>query len=122
VGTSSDSNEVEASSGFIDTGEDTITTFTTGVDTIQVTLTNAEAFVHGTDTDLGEGDASAETDDSNAFATTTGLINVDGSTADEFGDADDILINFSSPTTTITEALFEAALQYSKGNINHKKN
>ena len=107
VGTS-DSNEVEASSGFIDNGEDTITTFTAGVDTIEVTLTNVESFVHGTDTDLGEGDATSETDDSNAFSTTTGLINVDGETADEFGDADDILISFSSPTTTITEALFEA--------------
>jgi len=37
---------------------------------------------------------------------------MDGGTADEFGDDGDILINFASPTTTMTEALFEAALQY----------
>ena len=112
VGTSSDSAEVAASSGFIDSGQDTITTFTAGVDTIQVTATNVTDFVHATDTDLGEGDATSEGDDSNSYATTTGLINMDGGTADEFGDAGDILVNFASPTTTMTEALFEAALQY----------
>ena len=112
VGTSSDSAEVAAASGFIDSGQDTITTFTTGTDTILITSTNVNDFVHGTDTDLGEGDATAEGDDSNSYATNVGLINMDGGTADEFGDAGDILINFASPTTTMTEALFEAALQY----------
>ena len=112
AGTSSDSAEVGASSGFIDSGQDTITTFTAGVDTIKITATNVTDFVHGTDTDLGEGDATAEGDDSNSYATNVGLINMDGGTADEFGDAGDILINFASPTTTMTEALFEAALQY----------
>jgi hypothetical protein len=112
AGTSSDSAEVGASSGFIDSGQDTITTFTAGVDTIKITATNVTDFIHGTDTDLGEGDATAEGDDSNSYATNVGLINMDGGTADEFGDAGDILINFASPTTTMTEALFEAALQY----------
>ena len=112
VGTSSDSAEVGAASGFIDSGQDTITTFTAGTDTIEITATNVESFAHGTDTDLGEGDATAEGDDSNSYATNVGLINMDGETADEFGDADDILINFNSPTTTMTEALFEAALKY----------
>ena len=42
-----------------------------------------------------------------------GLVNLDGTSgADEFGDDGDILVGFSSPTTTMTEALFEAALQY----------
>jgi len=112
VGTSSDSGVKAATSGFIDSGEDTITSFTAGVDTIKITSTAVADFVHVTDTDLGEGDASAEGDDSNSFATNVGLINMDGGTADEFGDDGDILINFASPTTTMTEALFEAALQY----------
>ena len=80
-----------------------------GTDTIEIAATNVESFVHGTNTDLGEGDATAEGDDSNSYATNVGLINMDGETTDEFGDADDILINFVSPTTTMTEALFEAA-------------
>ena len=66
VGTSSDSAEVGAASGFIDSGQDTITTFTAGTDTIEITATNVESFVHGTNTDLGEGDATAEGDDSNS--------------------------------------------------------
>ena len=112
VGTSSDSAEVAAASGFIDSAQDTITKFTAGADTIKITSTAVLDFVHATDTDLGEGDATAEADTSNNYATTVGLINMDGGEADEFGDAGDILINFASPTTTMTEALFEAALQY----------
>jgi len=112
VGTSSDSAAEAATSGFIDSGADTVTTFTPGVDTITITSTSVNEFVHATDTDLGEGDATAEGDDSNSYATNVGLINMDGGTADEFGDAGDILIDFASPTTTMTEALFEAALRY----------
>ena len=114
VGTSSDSGEVESTATTFgnDTGEDTITTFTAGIDTIQVTATAVLDFIHGTDTDLGEGDATAESDTSNDYATTVGLINMDGGTADEYSNGGDVLINFASPTTTMTETLFEAALSY----------
>ena len=58
---------MEATSGFIDSGEDTITT-TAGVDTIEVTMTDVEDFVHGTDTDLGLGTATAESSTGEAAA------------------------------------------------------
>ena len=114
VGTSSDSGAVAASSGFIDSGQDTVTTFTAGVDTIEITATAVESFVHGTNTDLGEGDATAEGSDSNSYATTAGLVNLlaNGDSADDFNESGDVIINFASPTTTMTEALFEAALKY----------
>ena len=109
---SDSSQEVETGNGN-DIGQDTITAFTAGVDTISITVTDVESFTHATDTDLGDGtSASTSTDGSEAFATNVGLINFDGETADEFGDAGDLVINFASPTTTMTEALFEAALQY----------
>jgi hypothetical protein len=113
---SSDSSQVTetgAAGKGDDTGQDTITTFTAGVDTIKVTATDVESFTHATDTDLGTGSATGGvSDDVTSFATNVGLINFDGETADEFGDAGDLIINFAAPTTTMTEALFEAALQY----------
>ncbi|MDA0891429.1 MAG: DUF4214 domain-containing protein [Proteobacteria bacterium] len=111
--TTSDSGVVAAASGFIDSAEDTVTTFTAGTDTILITSVGVASFVHGTDTDLGLGNASAEGDAAANYATNVGLVNLDGTSgADEFGDDGDILVGFSSPTTTMTEALFEAALQY----------
>ncbi|MDC1268653.1 hypothetical protein N8Z76_02870, partial [Gammaproteobacteria bacterium] len=109
---SDSSQEVETGNGN-DVGMDTITSFTAGVDTISITATDVESFTHATDTDLGDGTStSTSTDGSEAFATNVGLINFDGETADEFGDAGDLIINFAAPTTTMTEALLEAALQY----------
>ena len=107
-----DSEMVTVSGEGNNKGDDTITTFTTGVDTIRIVGTDVESFVHATDTDLGDG-TSSSTDDENSegFATNVGLINMDGETADQFNDDGDVIINFSSPTTTLTEALFEAALR-----------
>jgi len=97
-----------------DTGQDTITAFTTGTDTIKITATNVLKFAHGTNTDLGTGTSTGGvSDDVTSFATNVGLINMNATEGtDEFGDGADVIINFASPTTTMTEALFEAALQY----------
>jgi len=113
TGSEGDSEFVTVSGEGNNVGEDTITTFTTGTDTIRIVATDVETFAHATDTDLGDG-TSSSTDDENSegFATNVGLINMDGETADQFIDDGDVVINFSSPTTTVTEALFEAALQY----------
>ena len=88
-------------------GEDTITTFTTGVDTIRIVGTDVGQFAHGTNTDLGDGTGTSTDDDgSEGFATNVGLINMNAETAtDDFDDDGDVVINFSSPTTTVTEAL-----------------
>jgi Ca2+-binding RTX toxin-like protein len=112
--TEGDSEFVTASGEGNNTGEDTITTFTAGVDTIRIVGTDVGQFVHATNTDLGDGTSSSTDDDgSEGFLTTVGLINMNAETAtDDFDDDGDVVINFSSPTTTMTEALFEAALQY----------
>ncbi|MDB9950502.1 hypothetical protein OAD56_03785, partial [Gammaproteobacteria bacterium] len=112
VGTSSDSGDVASATLGADSGQDTITTFTAGTDTIEIRATAVNDFIHGTDTDLGEGDATVEGDTSNDYATTVGLINMDGGEADEYENDGDIFINFATPTTTITETSFEAALKY----------
>jgi len=109
----SDSGFDEAESGVIDRGQDTITSFTAGVDTIKITSVGVNEFVHGTDTDLGLGTATTAGTGAANFGTNAGLISLDGETGDgSFAEDGDILVNFSSATTTMTEALFEAALQY----------
>ena len=62
--TEGDSEMVTVSGEGNNVGEDTITTFTTGTDTIRIVATDVESFVHATDTDLGDG-TSASTDDEN---------------------------------------------------------
>ena len=109
----SDSDFDEAESGFIDRGQDTITGFTTGTDTIHLTVVGLNEFVHGTDTDLGLGTATAAGSTAANFGTNVGLIDFDNAeTGGGLFAAGDVILNFSSPTTTMTEALFEAALQY----------
>ena len=110
----SDSGFDEAESGVIDRGQDTITAFTAGVDTIEVTSVGVNEFVHATDTDLGLGTATAAGSTAANFGTNVGLIDLDNTESGEgtFEAGGDIIVNFSSPTTTMTEALFEAALSY----------
>ena len=98
-----------AGTGFIDTAQDTITTFTAGVDTIEITATAVNNFVHGTNTDLGLGTATSEaTGEATGYATNVGLINLNAQDAtDDFDDAGDILIAFASPTTTMTRPLLK---------------
>jgi len=109
----SDSGQETVTSGDDDAAS-TITGFTAGTDVIQIVATDVESFVHATNTDLGDGGATTEGDGAESFATNVGLINLlaNGNGTDEFGDGQDIAIAFASPTTTMTEALFEAALQY----------
>jgi hypothetical protein len=109
----SDSGFDEAESGVIDRGQDTITNFTAGADTIKIIGVGVNEFVHGTDTDLGLGTATTAGTGAANFGTNVGIVSLDGETGEGvFNEDGDILVNFSSPTTTMTEALFEAALVY----------
>jgi Ca2+-binding RTX toxin-like protein len=110
----SDSTFDEAESGVIDRGQDTITGFTAGTDTIAITVVGLNEFVHGTDTAIGLGTATTAGTGAANFGTTVGLINLDNAETGEgtFEAGGDVIVNFSSPTTTMTKALFEAALSY----------
>jgi hypothetical protein len=94
-----------------DTGGDTITGFTlaAGNDTIRVTATNVGTFVHSTNTDIG---SAGDVNDGSAgsFATGVGVISFNNDA--DYTDTDDVAINFTSPSATLTAALFRGALQY----------
>jgi Ca2+-binding RTX toxin-like protein len=94
-----------------DTGGDTITGFTWVTDTIRLTATDVVTFVHGTNTAIG---TAGDVNDGSlaSFVTSVGLVNFGGTATTVFTDTDDVAINFASPSATMTEALFEAALQY----------
>jgi Ca2+-binding RTX toxin-like protein len=74
-------------------------------------------FVHATNTAIG---TAADLSDGTlgSFLTNVGLVNFGGTATTTFTDIDDVAINFTSPSftvttnTSMTEALFEAALQY----------
>ena len=111
VGTSAESNSVTNTGNDNNTGEDTITGFTLGTDTIQIVATSAVSFVHATDTAIGTADAgAAATGIAGDYLATSGLIDLDNDAV--FSGVDDIVVNFSSPSATLTETNFEAALQY----------
>jgi hypothetical protein len=97
-----------------DTGGDNVTGMTWGTDTIRVTATNVVAFVHGTHTAIGTaGDVNDGTVGS--FLTNVGLIDfaqAASANAGNYTGTDDVAITFTTPSATMTEALFEAALQY----------
>lgn len=94
-----------------DTGQDTVTAFTWGTDVIQIVATDVVTFVHGTDTFIGTATGDVNNGTAGSFLTTVGLINLD---ADGGGviDVDDVAITFATPSAALTEARFEAALQY----------
>lgn len=115
VGTSSDSGRVVVTNTSTslnnDKGQDTLTSFNLAEDIINVVATNVNSFVHGTDTAIGlAGTDVAGTKTS--FTTSTGLIELNQTTNDNWGDAGDIALTFVSPSATLTEAAFEARLQY----------
>jgi len=112
IGTSTDSGTTTVAGENNDTGEDTITGFAFGSDVIKVTVASGQvAFVHGTDTGIGTADAdAAATGIAGDYAVTVGLIDLDNDAV--YNSAEDVAITFASPTAAVTEARFEAALQY----------
>jgi Ca2+-binding RTX toxin-like protein len=92
-----------------DTGGDNVIGMTWGTDTIRLTATNVVNFVHGTHTAIGtEGDVNDGT--AGSFLTNVGLVSFSGDAV--YSSLDDVAITFTTPTTALTEARFEAALQY----------
>lgn len=92
-----------------DTGGDNVIGMTWGTDTIRMTATNVANFVHGTHTAIGtEGDVNDGT--AGSFLTSVGLVSFSGDAV--YSSLDDVAITFTSPATALTEARFEAALQY----------
>ena len=109
VGTSSDSTRVTQAGD--DIGQDAITGFdltSGGGDTLTIVASNVNAFVHGTNTAIGTGGGAGLT---STFAISTGLVNLNND--GDVTDASDIAVTFTSPTLTLSEANFEAHLQYS---------
>ncbi|MBR1251464.1 VCBS domain-containing protein [Bradyrhizobium sp. AUGA SZCCT0169] len=108
VGTSSDSIRIVQAGD--DTAQDTITGFdltSGGGDTLRIVASNVNAFVHGTNTAIGTGGGAGLT---STFATSTGLVNLNND--GDVTDASDIAVTFASPSVALTEANFEARLQY----------
>lgn len=110
VAISSESGRVTASGDDNDTGEDVVTGFKWGTDLIQITTTAVTGFVHGTDTHIGTATGDVNDGTTGSFLKTVGLI--DDNTNAAFTDAGDIAISFASPSATVTETRFEAALVY----------
>ena len=110
-GSSSDSERNTVTGDDNDTGDDTITGFTWGTDVIQVRSTGVVNFVHGTDTSIGTATGDKNDGTVGGFLKTVGLID-DNTTNDDYDDGGDVAITFASPSATLTETRFEAALQY----------
>jgi hypothetical protein len=110
-GTSSDSVRVTVSGNDNDTGQDTIKDIE-ATDVILVKLTNLDDFEHGDDTAIGTATGSASNGQAaGSYVATAAMIDVDGGTG--FDDADDIILNLTSPDLTISaDAHFEGLLKY----------
>ena len=111
VGSFSDSSRVTGAGTGDDTGQDTITGFDLANDTLKIVGANVSNFVHGTDTAVG---TAGGVDDGTAgsFTTSTGLVELNQSTNNDWDDLGDIAVTFNAPSVALTETNFEARLQY----------
>jgi len=93
-----------------DTGGDNVIGMAWGTDTVRITATNVTGtFVHGTNTAIGtEGDVNDGT--AASFLANTGLVSFNNDVV--YTGLGDVAITFTSPSATMTRALFEASLQY----------
>jgi VCBS repeat-containing protein len=106
-GSSTDSADVPQTGS--DRGQDTVVAFDLSADTIRVVATNVARFSHGAQTAVGTGGSAAD-GSAAGFALSTGLITINNDT--NFTGPADIVINFAGLSATLTEASFEARLQY----------
>jgi Ca2+-binding RTX toxin-like protein len=111
VGSSSDSGRVAVSGNNNDTGQDTITGFGLTTDTLRIIATNVSNFEHGTDTAIGTATGGVDNGTQGSFTTSTGLVNLSHEATLTIGTGD-AAVTFTTPSTTLTEANFEARLQY----------
>jgi VCBS repeat-containing protein len=108
-GSSSDSAAVRPTGNSNDTGQDRVAGFDLATDTIRIVATNVARFEHGTQTAIG---TAGGTNDGTAasFTTSTGLVTMNADL--NFTGPADIAITFVSPSAVLTQAAFEARLQY----------
>jgi hypothetical protein len=115
MGTSADTERVAQVGDDNDTGKDTIVAPKYGTDTILITSTAQTAFAHGTDTAIGTATGDVNDGTVGSFLTNVGLVNLNDANA-ALTDAGDLAMNFtaasSATTDALTEARFEAMLQY----------
>ena len=94
-----------------DTGQDTITGFDLTNDTLSIVATGVSNFVHGTDTAIGTALA-VDNGTVGSFTTSTGLVELNQATNNDWDDLGDIAVTFNAPSVSLTELNFEARLQY----------
>jgi hypothetical protein len=74
--------------------------------------TNVTNFEHVTNTAIGTATGTLNDATVGSFVATVGLVNLDGTGNTTYLAASDIALNFTTPSTTLTKAGFEARLQY----------
>lgn len=111
VGSGSDSARVVAAGANNDTGQDRLQAFQLGQDTLRIVATGVKSFAHGTDTAIGKAGADVA-GTVTSFSASTGLIELNQATNNNWSDAGDIAVRFVNPSAALTEANFEAVLQY----------
>lgn len=112
VGSSpNDSTRVNFAGNGNDTGQDMVVGFDLAVDTLRIVGTGVTNFVHGVDTAAGTA-GSVNDGTVGSFTTSTGLVELNQTTNNDWDDSGDVAVTFGSPVGTFDEASFEARLQY----------
>jgi hypothetical protein len=106
----SGANLANNAGGGNDHGDDTIEGFEFGIDTVKVVATNVAQFNHNTGAVLGAAQAGSWPGNVGAFAANVGLLDLDSN-----GGFGEFAVNFSNPSATLTQANWQAALQYDIG-------
>jgi len=110
VGTSEDSGRTTVANNDNDTGDDTITGFTWGTDTIEVVATGvAGGFVHTSDVIIGTATGGVNNGTVGSFLATVGLIELNQDIAG-FATDGEIAITFASPSAALSAARLQAAV------------
>jgi Ca2+-binding RTX toxin-like protein len=112
VGTSEGSGRKAVAGNDNDTGEDIVTGFAVGTDVIKISAIEVVGFVHGTDTAIGTATGGVNDGTVGSFLTTVGLVELNQITNNNWDDAGDVAVTFTTPIGTFNESNFEAALQY----------
>jgi len=106
-----DSTRVNFAGNGNDTGQDMVVGFDLAVDTLRIVGTGVTNFVHGVDTTVGTA-GSVNDGTAGSFTTSTGLVELNQTTNNDWDDSGDVAVTFGSPVGTFDEASFEASLQY----------
>lgn len=112
VGSTADSSRVVTEGSNNDGGQDVVRGFSLAQDSLRVVATAVARFVHGEDTSVGLGKGVETAAGRSSFAANTGLVELNQATNNAWGDVGDIAVSFQAPSAILTEAAFEARLQY----------